>query len=44
MYEAAIKKALASFNHDTSYISKVNEIIKNLNGDSPSKAAKAKEK
>lgn len=44
VFETAIQKVLSSFNHDTSYITKINEIIKNLNGESPSKATKTKEK
>jgi hypothetical protein len=43
MYEIAIKKIFTTFTHDGSYIGKINEIIKNLNTESPVKSSKTKE-
>jgi hypothetical protein len=43
-FESAIKKISSNFTHDSSYIYKISEIIKNLNIESPAKPSKTKEK
>lgn len=42
-YEVIIKNSYPAFTHDNSYISKINEILKTLNMESPRKASKPKE-
>lgn len=42
-YEIIIKNSYPAFTHDNSYISKINEILKTLNMESPSKSSKIKE-
>lgn len=41
-YESIIKNSYNGFTHDTSYISKINEILKALNSESPRKTSRAK--
>ena len=42
-YESIIKNSYSVFTHDTSYISKINDILKTLNSESVRKASRAKD-
>lgn len=42
-YEGIIKGSYAGFSHDSSYITKINDILKSLNAESPSRSTKSRE-
>ena len=42
-YEGIIKSSYAGFSHDSSYISKINDILKSLNAESPARSTKSRD-